>query len=138
MATLRKLWVTLRTQDFPDGGTNANLWLDFQQSGKSFKLPDQPGDDLERSASTTYDFNVDNLSTEDFIPGTVVLRNDNTGEKPGWRCKSVLIIGVGEDGKFYPVVAMSDVERWLAADEPEGLTLVLDILRSSEIGVIGS
>jgi hypothetical protein len=137
MPALRKLWITLRTQDFPDGGTNANFFLEFLRSGRSMRLPDQPGDDLERSASTTYDFNVDNLSTEDFQPGTVVLRNDNTGDKPGWRCKSVLIIGIGEDGKYYPLVAMSDVERWLAADEPEGLTLTLDILRGEEIGVIG-
>jgi len=136
MAILRQLWVSLRTQDWPDGGTDANLFLDFNRIGKSFKLPDQPGNDLEQAASTTYLFNVPDLDTADFAPGTVVLRNDNTGDKAGWRCESVLIVGNGEDGKFYPLVAMTNVDRWLAADEPEGLTLVLDILKSKEIGVI--
>lgn len=138
MAILRQLWVALRTQDFPNGGTDANLFLEFNRSGKSFKLPDQPGNDLERAASTTYLFSVPDLDTADFVPGTVVLRNDNTGVAPGWRCESVLIVGAGEDGKFYPLVATTNVDRWLAADEPEGLTLPLDILKSNEIGVIVS
>lgn len=135
MATLRQLWVSLRTQDFPSGGTNANLFLELGQSGKSFKLPDQPGDDTELSSSTTYLFNVPDLDTTEFVPGTVTLRNDNTGSRPGWRCEAVLVIGIGQDGKFYPLVAMTDVDRWLAADEPEGLTLTLDVLHANEIGV---
>jgi hypothetical protein len=138
MATLRQLWATLRTQDFPNGGTDANLFLEFGQSGKSFKLPDQPGDDLERSASTSYLFNVPDLDTTEFTPGTVSLRNDNTGNAPGWRCESVLILGIGQDGKYYPLVAMTDVDRWLASDEPEGLTMTLDILNANEIGVPGA
>ena len=136
MADLRDLWIILKTADWPDGGTDANIFIEFLRSGKSFKLPDQPGNDLEKASSTSYLFHVDQLTTQDFDPGTVILRNDNTGEKPGWRCKSVLIIGVGEDGKYYPLVAMDDVDRWLAADEPEGLTLTLDILGPDEIGVI--
>ncbi len=137
MANLKELWITLRTADWPDGGTDADFFIEFQQSGKSFKLPDQPGGDLEQASSTSYLFHVDNLATTDFVRGTVVLRNDNTGDKPGWRCASVLVIGIGEDGKYYLLVAMDDVDRWLAADEPEGLTLTLDILKPSEIGVIG-
>lgn len=105
-------------------------------SGKSFKLPDQPGNDLENSSSTSYLFHVNNLSTDDFVPGTVILRNDNTGFAPGWRCESVLIVGIGENGKYYLIVAMDDVDRWLAADEPEGLSMPLDILNAGEIGVI--
>jgi hypothetical protein len=138
MADLRDLWITLRTADWPDGGTDANFFIEFLRSGKSFKLPDQPGNDLEQASSTSYLFHVDQLTTEDCAPGTVVLRNDNTGNKPGWRCKSVLVIGVGEDGKYYPLVAMDDVDRWLASDELEGLTLTLDILGPDEIGVVGS
>jgi len=65
------------------------------------------------------------------------LRNDNTGDNPGWRCGSVLIVGIGENGKYYPLVAMNNVDRWLAADEPEGLSSTLDILRPDEIGVMG-
>lgn len=135
MTELRKLWITLRTQDWPDGGTSSSFFLEFP--GKSIKLPDQPGNDLEQASSTTYLFAVHNLGTEDFVPGTVRLRNDNTNDKPGWRCQSVLIIGIAENGKFYPLVAMDDVDRWLAANEPEGLELLLDILKPGEIGVIG-
>jgi hypothetical protein len=31
---------------------------------------------------------------------------------------------------------MSDVDRWLAADQPEGLVLQLDVLKPSEVGVL--
>jgi len=154
MAQLRSLWVALTTADVALAGTDANLFLEFNASGKSFKLPDQPGNDLEAPGlpffsanGTTYLFDVNNLSTEEFVPGTVVLRNDATQELPsplpdipnapfaGWRCKSILIVGLGEDGRFYALVAMPNVDRWLAADEPEGLTIVLDVLKSAEVGV---
>ena len=36
---------------------------------------------------------------------------------------------MGEDGKAYPLVAMPDVERWVAANEREGLVLRLDVSR---------
>lgn len=79
---------------------------------------------------------MNDLDTNEFVPGTVVLRNDNTKSNAGWRCESVLIVGIGENGRFYPLVAMPKVDRWLAADEPEGLSLPIDILKSTEIGVI--
>jgi len=113
-------------------------------TGKSFKLPDQPGNDLKTpttpglsSNGTTYLFDVNNLGTEEWVPGTVVLRSDNTLPLAGWRCKSILIVGAGEDGKFYPMVAMPNVDRWLAADEPEGLSIVLDVLKKGEVGIPG-
>ena len=153
MAVLRSLWVALTTADVALAGTDANLFLEFNASGKSFKLPDQPGNDLEApglpffsSNGTTFLFDVNNLATEEFMPGTVMLRNDATQVMPdplpdipnapfaGWRCKSILVVGMGEDGKFYPLVAMPHVDRWLAADEPEGLSIVLDILKGSEVG----
>ena len=153
MANLRSLWVALTTADVDLAGTDANLFLEFNLSGKSFKLPDQPGNDLERPGvpffsanGTTYLFDVNNLTTQEFMPGTVILRNDSTIDPPigptipnapgaGWRCKSILVVGMGEDGKFYSLVAMPNVDRWLAADEPEGLSIVLDVLRDGEIGV---
>lgn len=51
--------------------------------------------------------------------------------------QSILIVGAGEDGKFYPMVAMPNVDRWLAADEPEGLSIVLDVLKKGEVGIPG-
>ena len=156
MATLRQLWVTLSTADTFLAGTDADLFLEFGLTGRVVKLPDQPGNDLEQpgllppftpgsaSNATTYIFDVDGLATSDFVPGTLTLRNGNQGPLPGppgqlgqeWRCHGVLIVGLGEDGKFYPLVAMPDVDRWLAADEPEGLTLKLDVLKPTEIGVL--
>jgi hypothetical protein len=158
MANLRSLWIALTTAEVPLAGTDATLFLEFNASGKSFKLPDQPGNDLEMpnvnpappsmgsSNGTIYLFDVNNLTTEEFLPGTVVLRNDNMADLPvgpdipnaplmGWRCQSILIVAMGEDGKFYTLVAMPNVNRWLAADEPEGLSIVLDILKGTEIGL---
>lgn len=156
MPSLRQLWVTLSTANTFLAGTDADLYIEFGMTGRSVKLPDQPGNDLEHpefqpafvpgsaSNATTYVFDVDALGTADFVPGTVTLRNGNQGPVPGppgqigqgWRCRGVLIIGLGEDGKFYPLVAMPDVDRWLAADEPEGLVLKLDVLKPTEIGVL--
>jgi hypothetical protein len=149
MPELRQLWVTLTTADTLFAGTDADLYLEFGLTGRSLKLPDQPGNDTEQpgllgSNATTYIFHVDTLSTADFVPGTLSLRNGNQGPIPGppgqlfqgWRCHAVLIIGLGEDGKFYPLVAMRDVDRWLAADEPEGLVLRLDVLKPSEVGIL--
>lgn len=154
MAPLRSIWVALTTADVLLAGTDANLFLEFNASGKSFKLPDQPGNDLEAPGppmfsanGTTYLFGVNSLDTDEFLPGTVVLRNDATQDLPspapdipnapfaGWRCKSILMVGMGEDGKFYPLVAMPNVDRWLAADEPEGLSIVLDVLKGDEVGL---
>jgi hypothetical protein len=152
MTELRELWITLTTADaFPPlAGTDADMFLEFGLTGRSFKLPDQSGNDLEQpgiiaSNATTYIFHVDRLSTVDFVPGTVTLRNGNQNPLipgplgqllQGWRCHAVLILGLGEDGKFYPLVAMRDVDRWLAADEPEGLVLRLDVLKPSEVGIL--
>jgi len=159
MADLRQLWVTLVTADTLLAGTDADLYLEFSLTGKSIKLPDQPGNDTERPAispldaipgtasnGTVYIFDVDSLSTKDFVPGTVTLRNANNNpvlpgalaqlDAPGWRCHGVLIVGMGEDGKYYPLVAMPDVDRWLAADESEGLVLRLDVLKPAEVGVL--
>jgi hypothetical protein len=155
MAELRQLWVTLTTGDVEGAGTEADLYLEFALRGLSIKLPDQVGDDLERPSSqtppltgssnaTSYIFHVSNLATADFVPGTVSLRNGNQSPVPGdlgrfsqgWRCHAVLVIGLGEDGRFYPLVAMSNVDRWLAADQPEGLVLSLDVLKPSEVGVL--
>ena len=157
MAGLRQLWITLVTGDTLLAGTDADLYLEFGLSGRSIKLPDQPGNDLEQPApfpaaalplsssnATTYIFDVEPLSTADFVPGTVTLRNGNQGPLPGpvgqigqgWRCHAVLVVGMGEDGKVYPLVAMPDVDRWVAADEPEGLVLRLDVLKPAEVGVL--
>ncbi len=133
--SLRQLWIVLRTEDRDGAGTNANIFLEFLQSGKSIRLPDQPGNDLAAATSTSYLFNVTNLSTADFVRGSVLLRNDNTGDGAPWRCESVLIVGIGEDGKYYLLVAMSNVDRWLSASDPEGLALLLDILKPEEIGI---
>jgi hypothetical protein len=132
--SLRQLWIVLRTEDRDGASTNANIFLEFLQSGKSIRLPDQPGNDLSQATSTSYLFNVTNLGTADFVRGSVLLRNDNTGDGAPWRCESVLIIGIGEDGKYYLLVAMSNVNRWLSASDSEGLTLLLDILKPEEIG----
>lgn len=43
---------------------------------------------------------------------------------------------MGEGRQVLPLVAMPDVDRWLAADEPEGLVLRLDVLKPSEVGVL--
>ena len=43
---------------------------------------------------------------------------------------------MGRNGKYYPLVAMPNVDRWLAADEPEGLVLRLDVLDPTEVGVL--
>lgn len=157
MGSLRQLWVTLGTADTLLAGTDSILYLEFSLTGRSIPLPDQPGNDLEQPApfpasavpmsssnATTYIFDVNALSTSDFVPGTVSLRNGNQSPVPGpagrvvegWRCHAVLIIGLGEDGKFYPLVAMPDVDRWLAADEPEGLVLQMDVLKPSEVGTL--
>lgn len=151
MAALRSVWVALTTDNVFLAGTDANLYLEFNGSGKSFMLPDQPGNDLEQpllgSNATTFLFDVNNLDTSEWVQGTVVLRNDATITPPkpipaipnapgaGWRCESILIVGLGEDGKVYPMVAMPNVDRWLAADEPAGLSIVLDVLKNSEIGL---
>jgi hypothetical protein len=152
MTALRSVWVSLTTADVLLAGTDANLFLEFNASGKSFLLPDQPGNDLEMpsplgSNGTTFLFDVNNLDTDEWVPGTVVLRNDATMALPkplpsipnaplaGWRCKSILVVGLGEDGKVYPMVAMPHVDRWLSADEPAGLSIVLDILKNEEIGL---
>jgi hypothetical protein len=157
MPTLRQLWVNLSTADTLLAGTDAILYLEFGLTGRSIELPDQPGNDLEQPAplpvaglpmtssnATTYIFDVEGLSTADFVPGTVTLRNGNQGPIPGrvgqigqgWRCHAVLIVGIGEDGKYYPLVGMPDVDRWVAADEPGGLALKLDILKPGEVGVL--
>jgi hypothetical protein len=157
MAAIRQLWITLGTADTFLAGTDSVLFLEFSLTGRSIALPDQPGNDTEppvpfpvdalpqtSSNATTYIFDVDALTTADFVSGTVSLRNGNQSLLPGaagrvvegWRCAAVLVVGLGEDGRFYPLVAMPDVDRWLAPDEPEGLVLRLDVLKPSEIGTL--
>jgi hypothetical protein len=154
MAALRSLWIALTTGETLGAGTDANFFLEFGLTGKSVALPDQPGNDTEMplpvplSAApatsgngTTYLFDV-NLDTTDFVPGTVSLRHDNKGlpllpvdPLSAWQCRSILITGLGEDGKVYPIAAMPEVNRWLGAETPGGSSIVIDVLKRSEVGL---
>lgn len=153
MPQLRSLWVALTTGDTLGAGTDANFFIEFGLTGKSVRLPDQPGNDTEMpvpvpvaalpgtaSNGTTYLFDV-NLASEEFVPGTVTLRHDNSNAilpvdpVSAWQCRSILIVGMGEDGKLYPLVAMPNVDRWLGAEMPGGSQIVLDVLKRSEVGL---
>ena len=138
MVKLKHLWVVLKTADAPDAGTDADIWL-WKKDWKEV-LPDQPGNDLEIGMTTSYFFSPKNFSTEDFQRG-VFLENDNTGHKPGWRCESVLILGLGLDGKYYPLVAMpkiigkdGKVGEWLAGSNVQGRRLNLTTIPPAKMG----
>ena len=127
--SIRELKVTMVTSDIEDAGSDAGFFLEFHQHNpkKSIQMPNLPHDEREAGATDTYRILDPDLKIEDFEQGYVRLRNDNTGNKPGWYCKSLFITAIDEDGNDHSLVDMPDVHRWLAASEPAGLEMVLDI-----------
>jgi hypothetical protein len=163
MSALRSLWIALTTGETTLAGTDSDFFLDFGLTGKSIALPNQPGNDTEMpipnppvgplppfssSNGTTYLFDV-TLDTTEFVPGTVRLRLDvSTSSRDGlpkvpglidptaqWQCRSILMVGLGRDGKVYPISAMPEVNRWLGPDQPGGTSMVIDLIKRSEVGL---
>ena len=136
MTKIRKLTVTLVTGRKDDAGTDATLILDFLQHApiKSLPMPNLPDNENESGMTTIYPILNPNLNLEDFMPNFVQLRNDNTHNKPGWFCRAVFINAIDINNRTYSLVSMDNVNRWLAQDEPGGLTMELQI--NSSFGLL--
>ena len=129
MAKIDKLTVTLVTGRVEDAGSDATFYIDFLQytPRKSIGMPNMPEDENEAGRTTIYNILNPDLYIEDFRPGFVELRNDNSGHKPGWFCRAVFINAIDNNNRNYSLVSMENVNRWLAADEPGGLTMPLEV-----------
>jgi hypothetical protein len=53
------------------------------------------------------------LTADDFVGGVAVCRDDAPDGVLGWRCDSVTVIGLNEDGDTTPIYSRRAAARWL-------------------------
>ena len=99
----------------PNAGTNADVWItlygkDGTNSGERFL--DNAEDNFENGKTDTFTFDSRNLGD---LKG-VLIRHDNSGNKPGWFLDRIQVFNDSELNGAWTFPC----NRWLAVDEDDG------------------
>lgn len=118
----------VQTSDIKDAGTDADVYLGltWQGGGTFITMPDLPGDENERNDPWT----VYNITLQTSVPVHHVgaqLSHSNTGEKAGWHVGKVMLIAWLDGTDQRAVLLDASLNRWLAADEKDGLAAALPV-----------
>ncbi|MDA1147650.1 MAG: hypothetical protein O3A76_13615 [Chloroflexi bacterium] len=111
-----QLWIELH----PEGGRRhdeSHLYLQFRRSNLLARLsgPGLSDDELDEVVLRDTDALGLGLRAEDFAEGVAVCRDDAAGEMLGWRCRTVRMVGLTEDGRTAELSDRRAVVDWLGA-----------------------
>ena len=106
--------ITLFTGDVDDAGTDAQVFITISGNPgmrTTEYILDKVGNDREQGSVDTYTVESRDIGRV----SAILIRHDNTGDRPGWFLDKVTVVDQGSGDKFtFPYY------NWLAVDENNG------------------
>ena len=118
------LWLTLRTRDAGSARVGLTheqppVYLHLRSSNLLLALPDEDPGLLDSAAPIAIRLQVTDalglgLAPSDFGRGVGLCGGAEAGAADGWRCRDANVVGIGDDGREWPLLGPASFGHWLA------------------------